>query len=57
VIQTGAGKVFLIDKTGGEPSAMKRRALPLNIHYNCGTDSSCTLSHDGSILAHVRLRK
>ncbi|MGP8175800.1 MAG: hypothetical protein ACLP7O_14805 [Terracidiphilus sp.] len=58
VIETGAGKTFLIDRSSGEADAIRGRDFPINIHYKCDqTTAACTLSHAGEVLLHAKLKK
>jgi hypothetical protein len=58
VIETGAGKTFLMDRTSGEADAIRGRDFPINIHYRCDqTTADCTFSHAGAVLLHAKLKK
>jgi len=56
-IETGAGKIFLLDKTGAEARAISGRDFPVNFHYSCDQAAVCTLTHGGVVLAHARMKK
>jgi len=57
IIETSAGKVFYIDKSGGAASSSKWQDYPVEIHYRCDRGSDCILMHSGAGALHVRLRR
>jgi hypothetical protein len=58
VLQTQAGKTFVIDKTSGEGNTAVWQAYPAYFHYRCEqTTSSCTLARAGAAVLHARLKR
>jgi hypothetical protein len=57
IIETGAGKFFFIDKSGGAASDYRWQDYPVEIHYRCDQGSECILMHAGAGALHVRLRR
>jgi len=57
IIETLAGKIFLIDKTSAGGNALKTIDFPINIHYRCDESAACIISPAGAPLLHARIRR
>jgi hypothetical protein len=58
VLQTRAGKTFMIDNTGGQDSTAKWQEYPAYFHYRCEqSTSSCTLARSGAGVMHAKLQR
>jgi hypothetical protein len=56
-IETRAGKVFSIERTGTAARAIAAYDLPVKIHYACDQTAGCTLTRGGVAIAHARLSR
>jgi hypothetical protein len=58
VLETRAGKIFLIDKAAGASNTAPWQEYPAYFHYRCEqTTSSCTLIRAGASAMHARLKR
>ena len=57
IVETNAGKAFLIDKTAGVVNEIKGRDLPIAIHYRCDQSGACTFAGSGLGVQPARLRR
>jgi hypothetical protein len=58
MIETRAGKIFLVEKPGGDGNTAKWQDYPAYFHYRCDqTTSACTLMRAGTGVLHARLKK
>jgi len=56
-IETGSGRIFLIDKTSAAANAIKSLDYPVHIHYKCDQHTTCSVARQGAAILLVRLRK
>ena len=58
VLETRAGKTFVIDKAAGEDNTALWQEYPAYFHYRCEqTTSSCTLVRAGASVMHAKLKR
>jgi hypothetical protein len=58
VIETRAGKIFVVDKAAGESNAALWQEYPAYFHYRCEqATSSCTLARAGASVMHAKLKR
>jgi hypothetical protein len=58
VLETKAGKTFVIDKSGSQANSAIWQEYPAYFHYRCEqTTSSCTLARSGAGVMHGKLKR
>jgi hypothetical protein len=58
VLETKAGKTFVIDKTGSQANSAIWQEYPAYFHYRCDqSTSSCTLARAGAGVMHGKLKR
>jgi hypothetical protein len=56
-IETRAGKVFSIERTGAAAHAIEGYDLPVKIHYTCDQTAACMLTRGGAVMTRARLSR
>jgi hypothetical protein len=58
VLETKAGKTFIIDNNGGQDNTARWQEYPAYFHYRCEqTTSSCVLARSGASVMHAKLKR